>query len=401
MLHDPASHEPLVGGRWDADRARDAVRRIVADAEQALPRKGLWPLHPGDAGPVERDALCGVWCGAAGVVWALDALRRAGAVELRRGYAPVVLRALERYVAEPDNGERVPGLWMGEAGILLVAHRLAPDRERADRLHACILENVGNETNEVMWGSPGTMLAAHAMLDWTREERWAAAWRTSAERLWEDWRPDAEHASHLWTQQLYGGVARFIGPAHGFAGNVRVLARGAALLPAGKRAELAPRAIAAVSTLAFRDDGHANWAPVAGPELVGRDGAIRVQWCHGAPGIVCSLADLAPDDQELSELLVAAGELTWQAGPLVKGPGLCHGTSGNGYAFLKLNRRTGDERWLERARAFAMHAIGQLERAGERGERGRYSLWTGDVGAALFLWTCLSEDDRFPTIDVW
>ena len=30
-----------------------------------------------------------------------------------------------------------------------------------------------------------------------------------------------------------------------------------------------------------------------------------------------------------------------------------HGTGGNGYAFLKLYRRTGNTMWLERARAFA------------------------------------------------
>ena len=71
-------------------------------------------------------------------------------------------------------------------------------------------------------------------------------------------------------------------------------------------------------------------------------------------------------------MLVAGGELTWRAGPLVKGPGLCHGTAGNGYAFLKLFERTGDELWLERARAFAMHAIEQVERF--RREYGRGSL---------------------------
>ena len=43
----------------------------------------------------------------------------------------------------------------------------------------------------------------------------------------------------------------------------------------------------------------------------------------------------------------------------MKGSNLCHGTGGNGYAFLKLHRRTGDPVWLERARAFAMTAIAQ------------------------------------------
>jgi hypothetical protein len=110
--------------------------------------------------------------------------------------------------------------------------------------------------------------------------------------------------------------------------------------------------------------------------------------------VITSTAALATDDEAFTELLVAGGELTWRAGPIRKGPSLCHGTAGNGYAFLKLFGRTGDERWLERARAFAMHAIGQLDGA-------RFSLWTGDVGVALYLRACLDGDDRFPTIDRW
>ncbi len=36
--------------------------------------------------------------------------------------------------------------------------------------------------------------------------------------------------------------------------------------------------------------------------------------------------------------------------------------AGNGFAFLELFRRTGDELWLDRARRFAIHAIEQSER---------------------------------------
>ena len=32
--------------------------------------------------------------------------------------------------------------------------------------------------------------------------------------------------------------------------------------------------------------------------------------------------------------------------------------------------------------------------------RGRYSLWTGDVGTALFAAACLDADARYPIIDV-
>jgi hypothetical protein len=102
------------------------------------------------------------------------------------------------------------------------------------------------------------------------------------------------------------------------------------------------------------------------------------------------------------ELLLAGAELIWRAGahPDEKGHGLCHGTSGNGFALLKVFARTGDERWLERARRFAVHALGQSERLRAANGRGRYSLWTGDVGTAVFAAACLDLDARFPILEV-
>ena len=101
-------------------------------------------------------------------------------------------------------------------------------------------------------------------------------------------------------------------------------------------------------------------------------------------GIVATLGRLLDED-----LALAGGELTWRAGPLEKGAGLCHGTSGNGYAFLVLFERTGDELWLTRARAFAMHALEQLQYE-------RYSLWTGCLGTALYLADCVDGGGTLP-----
>jgi lantibiotic modifying enzyme len=130
---------------------------------------------------------------------------------------------------------------------------------------------------------------------------------------------------------------------------------------------------------------------------VQRDGEIRLQWCHGAPGVVAT----APYLDE--ELLLAGAELVWQAGAHrdEKGAGLCHGTAGNGYALLKTFERTGDERWLARAQRFALHALHQAERLRTAAGRGRYSLFTGDVGVALFASSCLEAQARFPVLDGW
>jgi len=53
-----------------------------------------------------------------------------------------------------------------------------------------------------------------------------------------------------------------------------------------------------------------------------------------------------------------------------KGRGLWHGTSGDGFALLKAFARRGDERWLERPRRFAVHAVGQAERLRAASGRG-------------------------------
>jgi hypothetical protein len=162
-------------------------------------------------------------------------------------------------------------------------------------------------------------------------------------------------------------------------------------------AELEARAIATAREFAIVEDGLASWPAL---DIGSRTGAPpRVQWCHGAPGLITSLARLGAGDEWHGALLDAAGELVWTAGPPARNAGLCHGTAGNGFAFLDLLSRTGDERWLARARAFAMHAIAQVARLRATTGRGRYTLFTGDLGAALLAAGCLSGDAAFPGID--
>jgi hypothetical protein len=395
VLFDPASHEQLLDRPWSESQARAAIEAIVADAESAYDENSLWPAHPLDEDGEPLPPVASLYLGASGVIWALDELARVGAAELRSNWAPIAVAAHDRYLTHPDFKKELgldapaPSLLAGESGILLVAHRLAPSARQEERLLECIRANIANPFWELMWGSPGTMLAAQVMHERTGAQSWADAWHESADRLWQEWHDE------LWLQDLYGRPIHVLGPAHGFAGNVYVLARGQ-LLDDERRAELERRTVAVAARHAQRADGLAQWPPALEP---GRSKDIKTQWCHGAPGIVASLATIAPNDDQLTELLVAGGELTWVAGPLAKGPGLCHGTAGNGYAFLKLFERTGDERWLDRARAFAMHAIDQVERMRSEYGRRRYTLWTGDLGTALYLQSCIDADAALPTLD--
>jgi hypothetical protein len=384
VLFDPAAHERLTDRPWDPSWARAAIGAIAAEAEDAFDGDALWPAHPRDEEEGPLDAVTSLYLGASGVVWALDELARRGLADLRRDWRAVATGLHERYLTRPDFGDPVPSLWMGEAGILFVAHRLAPARWQEERLLACVRANAANPARELMWGSPGTMLAALAMHERTGDDAWAQAWRASADALWDAWEDGA------WRQDLYGRSVRLLGPAHGFAGVVAALASGR-LLGDEQRAELATRAAATVLASAQRVGDLAQRPAVL--DAADRTSAeVRTQWCHGAPGMVASLAAIAPEDRELGDVLLAGGELTWRAGPLAKGPGLCHGTAGNGLAFLALFDRTGDEVWLARARAFAMHAAEQVGRERERHGRGRHTLWTGDPGTAVYLASCIAPE---------
>jgi hypothetical protein len=63
---------------------------------------------------------------------------------------------------------------------------------------------------------------------------------------------------------------------------------------------------------------------------------------------------------------------------------------------LALHSRLGEERWLHRARMFAMDAVADVDRRRSASGRGRYTLFTGDIGVALLLRSCLNSDATFP-----
>jgi hypothetical protein len=388
MLYQPEKFEPLTDEPWDAERVRRRIGEIVADTDANLRGpKLLWRADAWDSWH-GTSPMKNLYVGAAGVLWALDELRRRGHAETKLDLADLAVRNLELFRARPDfmKGMKLPepresSLLEGETGILLVAWRLAPSAKLAGDLLAHVRANVDNEAEEIMWGAPGTMIAARLMLEWTGEERWAKAWRESAEAL-----RSRRDEDGLWTQGLYGHEIRSLTPPHGLVGNV------AALLQGGRDDVLERETAAVLARMAVLEDGMANWPVRDGRTLVAADGEIKVQWCAGAPGIVIAAADYLDE-----ELLVAGAELPWRTGPpgMDKGPSICHGTAGNGYAFLKVFARTGDERWLERARRFAVHALEQVKRRGH----GRYSLWTGDLGTAIYAADCLDGRASYPIMD--
>ncbi len=387
MLYESDQFDHLIDEPWVPARVEDAIAAIVAHADLAFSLDTLWPTNEWWDEYREGQPAKVLYTGAAGVSWALAALRRGGHAETSIDLTAAALRALELERVLPDAAEDEhysPGsLLHGETGPLLVCFLLSSGAQLADELHELVRDNVANPTDDISWGAPGTLLVALAMHEWTGEARWLAAASESAlalrARRGDDglWRQDDDY--------------RGLGTLHGAAGNTL------ALLRFERDDALARETSAVLGRHAFREDGLANWPGAPRGQLARpRDGRICLQWCTGAPGVLAGAWDYLDQD-----LLLAGAELIWQAGAHKdeKGHGLCHGTSGNGFALLKAFARTGDELWLQRARAFAVHALAQAERIATTNGRRRYSLFNGELGTALFAAACLDADPHFPIID--
>src|SRR6266568_7381479 len=141
MLFDPDAHERLTEKSWDPDRVRAAIREIVDEAEGAFDEG--WPNHPEDDD--EERRFRSVYLGGAGVIQALDSLRRRELCELRRDYVPYLER---RYEPDFPDADHERSLWMGETGIRLALQRLSPSRDNADRLAELIGANAQDERSE-------------------------------------------------------------------------------------------------------------------------------------------------------------------------------------------------------------------------------------------------------------
>jgi hypothetical protein len=105
---------------------RAAIEEIVADAIANFHSDMFWPAHPSDDGGVDGNPS--VYWGAAGVIWALDYLRRIDATRAAKDFRPVLPKLLERTVTafesnSPTDYAKHGSLHFGDMGAALVAMR--------------------------------------------------------------------------------------------------------------------------------------------------------------------------------------------------------------------------------------------------------------------------------------
>jgi len=179
----------------------------------------------------------------------------------------------------------------------------------------------------------------------------------------------------MWT---WHGKA-YLGAAHGVAGILYMLLHVPSVT---QDAHWQPLITATIDRLSGLKSEEGNF-----PGKCGESSAHLIHFCHGAPGFVwlfCKAYAVLGEARFLKEAR-AAGELVWRCGLLKKGPGLCHGISGNGYALVTLFKATGDATWLARAMHFASSMLEEEMLALQSIPDNPFSLFEGKAGALCLL----------------
>lgn len=140
------------------------------------------------------------------------------------------------------------------------------------------------------------------------------------------------------------------------------------------------------------------------PVKTGHLGSELVHWCHGAPGFVFFFGKAFEvyQEEKYKKAAEEAGEHVWNFGILKKGPGICHGISGNAYSMLYLYRITKDPKWLHRSLQFADYICTNFKNL--RRADTPFSIFEGIPGVILFLEDILRtktdpNSPRFPVFE--
>lgn len=396
MLYDQTKHETLTSTLWNERVARETIHKILKDTDTSFSRTTFWKRHPSDRESNPNDPpMTSLFNGASSTAWSLLDLKEKGyAPEYQNDYLTALEPIYKSYLETPDSGDKVPGYLFGETGILTVIERFHPNSKYLTSLLESIQHTITRPENELMWAAPGTLIAAQLLFERSGHTKYIPLIKNSAEHILKEWKFDSDEQFYIWTQDLYGSKNKYLGGVHGFAGNVLSLLKAMPHLNSEQQKFILEKSIETLIKTSFTENDLTNWPP--------HKNATKqlTQWCHGAPGIITSFGDYPKNHSaDLDLILLQAAELVWKSGPLLKPFGLCHGTAGNGYALLKMFTRTQDEKWLTRARSFAMHAIEQSNKCAKDYGRYRHELFTGDLGLAQYLSSCLQHDSAWPLID--
>ena len=340
--------------------------------------------------------------GAAGVIWALHYLQALRASPSERRFDAEVAPLLARHrawLAAALPGDETAAYLIGETPILMMAQAHAPTEERAEQIERLIDGNIESPTRELMWGCAGhdARGVVHARTHW-RVRAGRSCFAAQRERCGRNCSGRTEHECSLLDAGPLRHQHTFIDAVHGFVGTASPLIRGRHLLDDASGPSGNACIANTVRRCATSKQGLANWrARLTQPE--GRTARMLMQFCHGSPGFIVCLGRLS--ERRARRPAAGGGEATWLPGPLDERLERLPRHRRQRLRVPEVVRAYRRRDWLERARAFAMHAIGQTQADAAATVTCATRCGPATSGSRSILWDCIHARARFPTLDVF
>lgn len=303
-------------------------------------------------------------------------------------------------------GERLPGLYVGEAGVgaaLLRSGQILRDESMVEAAlrQARLTAGLPHASPDLFNGTAGR-LRFHALLwDETGESDQLAAVRAAVDILSE--RADRGREFAGWRIPAgYSGLSQmtYLGYAHGVAGIADALLDAFEITDDERCADLAvasTRWLTSLSVPMLADGSGVGW-----PVHPGGSSASAPYWCHGAAGIGKFLVRVAG-----LNLVPGAADLARRAGAAVEkssswaGPTQCHGLAGNIEFLLDLYQAFDETRWRDAAQhladlldAFRYEANGHTVWDSDRPDVIQFGYLTGYSGIAACLLRLSTPETR-------
>lgn len=112
-----------------------------------------------------------------------------------------------------------------------------------------------------------------------------------------------------------------------------------------------------------------------------------VNWSEGSAGVCYLIAKayMLWNDENYKKSLLNCGEYLWKRGISKNGVGIANGMAGIGYAFLTIYRALGQQKYLNRAKRFALHMFDEEYQNLCNKSNRPYSLYEGWAGVVCYL----------------
>lgn len=362
----------------------------------------------------------GVYVGNAGIAYMFYHLSKAPILKSEKG--TLLNNAIERIKACIENEERShepptseASFLLGRAGVYALATVIYNETGDVKRSQACLkkflagaeictpINYVSYGGDELFNGRAGYLCAAK----WMEKELGASVvseniTKALCSSILESGKKYSETFRCPFPLMYQYYNTEYLGAAHGLSSILQMLISFPKFAMDSKVNELLKKSVDVLLSFQTPNGNFPCAMDEVGPNSRPEQDEL-VHWCHGAPGIIYLMAKAYVfwKDRKYLESCLLSGEVIWQKGLLKKGPGICHGVAGNGYAFLLLYRLTQDPKHLHRAIEFAKFMETPKFREARTPDH-PFSLFEGRAGTACFLADLFEpQNASFPFFDIF